>query len=305
MIGAVCKRVGALVETGHDVVFLTADIGGDGIDSLAARIGDRFIDMGIAEATMIGAAAGFGLSGTTPVIYGLATFLSRRALEQIKIDLLANDLGGIVLGGASGTTLSALGPTHSAHDDIALMRSLGDVSIFSPRNGAQAADALSMAVAARRLCYVRLAPEPDQAGAAAAFGDGVFDLVTAGDNVALLTTGPCLPATRAAREQLAALAAIRPAVIHLKAIYPLDRENIISLLLGYELIVTVEDHLRSGGLGSVIGEMIAESPGRMKLIRIGAVVRGHDLFWSDGKFSNISLEQTIIYSIRTEMERIR
>lgn len=303
MIRAICEQIEQLIAGGDDLVFLTADIGGDGVDALAKIIGARFIDVGIAEATMIGVAAGFGLSGTSPIIYGLASFVTRRAFEHIKVDLVANDVSGVILGGASGATLGALGITHVADDDVALMRSLGDIAIFSPRNASQASDALRFALSTHKLCYIRLSPDRGSGQNKIAFGDGSPDIIGSGENVAILTSGPCVQAALGARATFQARGKASPAVIHLRTIHPLHQQDILPLLSQYTSIITVEDHRRDGGMGTNIAEILADCRSSKGLIRIGILPDAGRISWTDGHSMSASLETLIIESTLNEMEK--
>ena len=125
------------------------------IRGLPARLGDRFIDVGICEQTMIGAAAGLALRGRIPVCHALATFLTLRAFEFIRTDVGIARLPVKLVGAVPGFLSEANGPTHQAIEDIALMRAIPGMQIVCPADEAELLAAMPAVLASDAPCYVR------------------------------------------------------------------------------------------------------------------------------------------------------
>jgi transketolase len=117
---------------------------------------ERFIDFGIAEMTMIGAAAGLALGGRKPIVHALAAFLTARAYEFIRNDIGIPSLPVIMVGGVPGILSEANGPTHQAIDDISLMRTVPGISIFVPSDTDELVDALPQLINYKKPIYVRM-----------------------------------------------------------------------------------------------------------------------------------------------------
>src|SRR3974390_3737929 len=133
--------VSALSEAAREdarLVFLTADLGYKIFDSFAPEFGGLFIDVGVAEATMIGAAAGLALGGMRPFVYSIAPFATLRCLEQIRDDLCYHSLPVTVVGVGGGYSYGPNGATHHALEDIAVMRALPGMTVVCPGDPVEA-----------------------------------------------------------------------------------------------------------------------------------------------------------------------
>src|SRR5215471_13240241 len=143
-----------LADRDRRIVVMTAE-NRAAIRGLPARLGDRFIDVGICEQTMIGAAAGLALRGRIPVCHALATFLTLRAFEFIRTDVGIPGLPVKLVGGVPGFLSDANGPTHQAIEDIALMRAIPGMQVFCPADETELVAALPAVVASPAPCYLR------------------------------------------------------------------------------------------------------------------------------------------------------
>jgi transketolase len=143
-----------LAQEDERVVVMTAE-NRAAIRNLPRCWGQRFIDVGISEQTMIGVAAGLSLRGRRPVCHALATFLTLRAYEFIATDLGIPNLPAVLVGGVPGFLSDANGPTHQAIDDVALMRTIPNVRVVCPADEHELADALPELIAQGSPCYVR------------------------------------------------------------------------------------------------------------------------------------------------------
>src|SRR2546430_13615449 len=125
------------------------------IRNLPPQLGERFIDVGIAEQTMIGAAAGLALRGRVPIVHALATFLTLRAFEFIRDDVGIARLPVKLVGGVPGFLSDGNGPTHQAIEDIALMRGIPNMQVFAPASMDGLASTLPNILASPEPCYIR------------------------------------------------------------------------------------------------------------------------------------------------------
>src|SRR6185369_17010572 len=128
------------------------------VRNIHAHLGNRFIDTGIAEQTMIGMAAGLALRGRIPVVHALAAFLTMRAFEFIRTDVGIARLPVKLVGGVAGLLSEANGPTHQAIEDLALMRGIPGMQIFCPADEDELVQALPAILASPQPCYVRHTP---------------------------------------------------------------------------------------------------------------------------------------------------
>jgi transketolase len=236
-----------------ELLVMTAENRGS-IRGIPSRLGDRFIDVGICEQTMIGMAAGLALRGRVPVTHALATFLTLRAFEFIRTDVGISGLPVIMVGAVPGFLSEANGPTHQAIEDLALMRGIPGMQVVCPADGEELVAALPALVASRKPAYVRyyagepvVAHQPYEIGRAEVHGDG--------DDVSILVCGFLLGEALAAQKQLAALG-IGARVVSMRSLKPLDREAVLAAAKS-KLVVTVEDHFLTGGLFTAVAETLA------------------------------------------------
>lgn len=225
------------------------------IRNLPSVLGERFIDIGIAEQTMIGAAAGLALRGRVPVVHALATFLTMRAFEFIRTDVGIACLPVKLVGGVPGFLSEANGPTHQALEDVALMRSIPNVCVFCP------ADEQDLVIGLRRVLesphpfYVRHNPLPTVMEHDPDFEISRAEVVSDGTDVSILVYGMLFAQAYEAMSLLEAQGtSVR--LINLRAVKPIDAPVILSAARQTRLVVTLEDHFLTGGLFSIVGEIL-------------------------------------------------
>jgi transketolase len=230
------------------------------IRALPEALGPRFIDFGIAEQTMVGAAAGLALRGRIPVAHALATFLTLRAYEFIRTDVGISGLPVKLVGGVPGFLSEANGPTHQAIEDVAILRAIPGMQIVCPADEAELVAALPAVLASPQPCYLRFVSRPTSAAVAhhAPYALGQAEQLRPGGDVTLLSYGLLVSETAEAAQKLAARG-IDARVINLRTLVPLDAEAILRAARETPLLVTVEDHLRVGGLASIVAELLVEA----------------------------------------------
>ncbi|GAA4638928.1 transketolase family protein [Actinoallomurus vinaceus] len=249
---------------------LDSDTGLFDVDAFAAVPG-RYLNLGIAEQSLMGTAAGLAASGKTPFVTTMAAFAATRALEAIKIDIVYNALPVRIVATHGGLAAGHLGPTHHALEDLAVMRALPGLTVVVPADAAQAEAAIRQSAALPGPVYVRLGRKatPDVGGGAFEIGRAQWLRPAArpGD-VAIIACGPhpVLAALRAA-DRLKARG-VRAIVLNLHTLRPLDVDAVVAAVAGTAGAVTVEEHWRSGGLGGAVAETLAEhAPARV--LRVG------------------------------------
>jgi transketolase len=218
------EKIADLASRNKDLIVLTAENRAS-IRNLPALLGERFVDVGICEQTLIGAAAGLALRGRTPIVHALAAFLVLRAFEFIRTDVGIPGLPVKLVGGAPGFLSEANGPTHQAVEDIALLRSIPGMKIFCPADEEEMIQGLPMVVESRSPWYVRF-----NASKAAVthshFEAGKAEVISQGSDVAILVYGFLLAeAVRAASILEDEGVSVR--LINLRTVVPIDEEAIM------------------------------------------------------------------------------
>lgn len=235
------------------VVVMTAE-NRAAIRNLPEQLGQRFIDVGISEATMIGAAAGLALRGRIPVTHALATFLTLRAFEFIRTDVGIPNLPVKLVGGVPGVLSDGNGPTHQAIEDISLMRGIPNMNIFAPADADELVAGLPAVIASPAPWYIRYNAVPATVEHRP-FEIGVAETFGSGSDVAIITYGFLFGEALAAREVLESKG-ISVRLINLRTVKPVDEEAILAAAEETGMIVTVEDHFLTGGLYSIIAEIL-------------------------------------------------
>lgn len=223
------------------------------IRGLPPVLGGRFIDFGIAEQTMIGAAAGLALRGRTPVAHALATFLIFRAYEFVRDDVCIPGLPVKLVGGVPGFLSDGNGPTHQAIEDVALMRGLPNMQVFTPSDEVELLQGMPKVLASGKPCYIRYCGVPAVVEHQP-FELGKAEVLSEGKDVTLLTYGFMLRETVAAKKVLESKG-VSVRLVNLRMPKPADEQAIVEAVKATPMVVTIEDHFLTGGLWSILGEV--------------------------------------------------
>lgn len=252
--------VGELAEKDERVVFIGSDLGLGTMKEFQERFPDRFFMEGISEANLIGMAAGMAMEGKIPYVNTIATFFVRRAFEQVCLDLGLHNLPVRLIANGGGLVYGPLGPTHEAFDDIALMRSIPNMSIVVPSDANEMRRLMPGTLERQGPIYIRLAKGHDPIVSkddwGFAFGD--WYEYQEGNDLLLITTGIGLNLCIEASEKLKS-SGIDCGIVHLPTLKPFDPGKCMDFLKRYPVVITVEEHLLSGGLGTLVAETIAEN----------------------------------------------
>jgi transketolase len=246
----------ALAAVRPDLIVMTAE-NRAAIRNLPPLLGDRFIDVGICEQTMIGAAAGLALRGRTPIAHALATFLVMRAFEFIRTDVGIGNLPVKLIGYVPGFLSDGNGPTHQALEDVALMRGIPHMQVVCPADEEELIAALPAILDSRSPCYVRFNSMRPAVSHTAPFEIGRAELLAAGaeGGVTLLTYGFLLREVEAAR-LLLEQSGVPVALLNMRSLKPIDEAAVLAAARRSRLLVAVEDHFQTGGLWSIVAEVM-------------------------------------------------
>lgn len=244
------------------VVALGADITASvGVNLFAGQFPERFFSMGIAEQNCIGVAAGLALMGKIPVFTTYAAFSAMRTTDQIRISVCYNNLHVIIGGAHAGISVGPDGATHQALEDIAVMRSLPNMTVLSPCDATQAG---ILTIEAINNCYgpvyIRFGrePVPDFTNPEAETRIGKAQRLREGLDLTIIATGIMVwHALRAA--DILQQEGIHARVVNMHTIKPVDKEEIIKAASETGFIITAEEHQIIGGLGSAVAEMIVQN----------------------------------------------
>lgn len=260
----------ALLAADDRLLVLTAE-NRAAIRNLPARIGGRFVDVGICEQTMIGMAAGLALRGRVPVVHALATFLTMRAFEFIRTDVGIAGLPVKLVGGVAGFLSEANGPTHQAIEDIALMRAIPGMEIFCPADNAELVAGLPAVLASPAPTYIRFNARPSTL-AHVPFAVGRAEVLSVGRDLGVLCAGLLVPEAAAACAALRA-SGIAARLVNLRMLAPIDEEALLVAAESCRLLVTVEDHLLVGGLYAAVAEILQRHRLNVPLVPLGLDAR--------------------------------
>lgn len=258
MRNAFIRGLTALAEKDPSVVFLTADLGFKLFDDFAARFPGRFMNVGVAESNMIGVAAGLALGGYRPFVYSIVPFATLRCFEQIRNDVCYNQVPVTIVGVGGGFAYGPNGPTHHATEDIAVMRSLPNLTVVCPGDPVEAELAVLAIGEQQGPAYLRLgrAGDPVVHTTKPHFRLGEAITLRRGADCSLISTGGMLPVAIAAAELLRGEISCR--VVSMHTVKPLDGIALRDCCRETQALFTLEEHSRIGGLGSAVGEWLAE-----------------------------------------------
>lgn len=272
-----------LVEAGRAdsrVVALAADLKGSlKMDAFAAEFPERFIQCGIAEGNMVGAAAGLAIAGKIPFCGSFAEFISGRVYDQVRQEVAYGHTNVKLASSHAGITLGEDGATHQTMEDLALMRALPGMTVLVPCDYNQTVRATVAAARFEGPVYLRFGrpsvpnfTDPDEE-----FEIGKIYCLNEGSDVTIVACGHMVWEALQAAEALEA-EGISAEVLNVATVKPLDTDTIIASARRTGAVVVAEEHNAAGGLGEAVAAALASAcPTKM------AFVNGKDLFGQSGK----------------------
>lgn len=273
-----------LAEKDSDVVSLVSDNGLIVYDDFRRDFPERYYNFGIAEENMVAAAAGMASCGKIPFAYTISAFIAYRAYEFLRNDVCFQNQNVKLIGIGSGMTYSTLGPSHHTTEDIALLRSLPNLTVFSPATKAEVRWMMQEAYQIKGPVYIRLSNNteeyyPDHVK----FCLGQPAQVKPGRDLTLLVTGTIINEVMQAAERLEK-DGISAQVVSVHTLKPFDIKSIVQIVLQTGYFVTVEEHNVIGGLHSAVAQAMAQEYIMVPNLAIGL----SDTFASDyGTLNNV------------------
>ncbi len=271
------NKITELAKDDKNIILITGDLGFGVLDCFQKKYPTRFINAGIAEQNMAAVAAGIALEGNTVFIYSIGNFPTLRCIEQIRNDICYHNANVKILAVGSGFAYGTLGMTHHATEDLAIMRTLPNMRVFTPCDFVNAEAIAEDICKIQGPCYVRL----ERGGEKQVFTKeenfmiGKLKELRKGSDIAIIAIGTVINEALKAADDLK----YQNKNISVYSVYtlkPLDKQEILNIAKKHKYILTIEEHQIVGGLGSTISEIIAESGIAIKVIRLGL----HDEFTS-------------------------
>lgn len=268
---AFAEELAALAQRDPRVVAVCNDsVGSSNLVAFRKAFPDRLVNVGIAEQNMVGVAAGLANAGMRPFVCAASPFLTGRALEQIKADIVYSDFPVVLCGMSPGMAYGELGPTHHSIEDLAWMRATGDLAVVVPADPTETRAAMRWALASDRPSFLRIgrtkvpAVSPDGQG----FELGRAVTLREGNDVALVAIGTMVSRALEAAARLAERG-INARVVNAASVKPLDEATILAAARETRGIVTIEEAVVQGGLGSAVAELVSQQhPTRMRILGV-------------------------------------
>ncbi|MFM7019182.1 MAG: transketolase family protein [Aquirufa sp.] len=226
------------------------------VRNLPSVLGDRFVDTGITEQTMLGAAAGLALRGRIPVVHALAAFLTMRAFEFTRTSVGIANLPVKMSSFIPGVLSDGNGPTHQAIEDISIMRGIPGMEVYAPADAQDLVDMLPTIWATPNPSYVRINTRPAKYDHAP-YEHGKAEVIAKGDDLTIVTYGFMFEASLEAQRKLTENG-FSVGLINFRSLKPFDGEAIRSLIGQTKQIISIEDHFITGGLFSILAEFLVK-----------------------------------------------
>ncbi|MES2796593.1 MAG: transketolase C-terminal domain-containing protein [Bacteroidota bacterium] len=235
------------------------------VRNLPISLGNRFIDTGITEQTMIGVAAGLALRGRIPVVHALASFLTMRAFEFVRTDAGIPSLPIKLSGFIPGFLSDGNGPTHQAIEDISLMRGIPNMTVFAPADEQDLLIMLPKIWNSMNPAYTRINTRKSNYQHESIFEIGKAEIVQKGFDITILVYGMLFEQAILAMEILEKQGK-SVGLVNMRCLKPVDETVILEVVGNCETIVTLEDHFLIGGLYSIVAETLLKHQKTGKVI---------------------------------------
>jgi transketolase len=265
MRNAFAEEITQLGGSDRRIVLLSGDIGNRLFDKYKLDNQERFINCGVAEANMIGVAAGMALSGLRPVIYTITPFTTTRCYEQIRNDICYHNVPVLIVGTGSGLSYAELGPTHHSCEDLAIMRVLPSMTVLAPCDSVELRSLLRAAFNHDGPIYMRIGKKGEpiiHSNPTPPITIGRAVCVREGKDVCLLAAGTIMSEVVQAADRLTEKG-ISTQILSFHTVKPLDTSRLLASFSNFPLVGIVEEHNRIGGLASSVAEWLADHRGTL------------------------------------------
>lgn len=251
------------------VVSLVADNGLIVYDDFRRDFPNRYFNFGIAEGNMVAAAAGMANCGLIPYCYTINAFLAYRSYEFIRDDICFQNQNVKIVGIGTGLAYSTLGPSHHTTEDIGLLRSIPNLTIFSPSTRSEVKWMMQESYDINGPVYIRLGNNnQDFYATNPKFEIGVPAVVKEGTDITIMTTGPVLNEVMMASDLLLQ-AGINAEILSVHTLKPFNSERISDMATATDKLVVIEEHNVIGGLYAAIAETLVENNKSVHVLKIG------------------------------------
>jgi len=254
MRNSIVNRLEELAENDPNIMFLVGDLGFGVIESFQKKFKKQFINVGVAEQNLTGVATGLGLLGKKSITYSIGNFNTLRCLEQIRNDALYHNVNLTIVSVGGGFSYGQLGYSHHATEDYGILRTLPNMTIFTPGSREEAIVSIEEALALDGVCYLRIDKShffEENHSIGNPFNTNPRELIT-GDETVIIGVGGILDEGFKAIEHFKNNKNI--GLISIPKIKPLDYSLLVPLLKKYKNIITIEEHNLLNGLSAIIKE---------------------------------------------------
>lgn len=260
------------MKTDERIFFLTGDLGYSVLEKMEEEFPERLINVGVAEQNMMGVASGLAMTGKKVFVYSIIPFVTMRCFEQIRNDICFHNLDVTILGVGAGLSYGVLSNTHFALEDMAILRPLPHISIFSPADETEAILGITYLHKKHQgPVYFRIGKKKEpvifEKPYYFQYGKGVR--LSSGDDIVIFTTGVLCKNAQEAALQLQKTHRIASTIVHIHTVKPLDEAIILSSSKKKKAAFVVEEHGEIGGLGSAVAELLSEKGYPSPVKRIG------------------------------------
>lgn len=254
-----------LAENDKNVILITGDLGFGAFESFEEKFPLQYFNVGIAEQSMIGIASGLAKAGKKVFVYSIGNFITLRCLEQIRNDAIYHELNVNLVCQGGGFTYGALGMTHHATEDLAIMRALPEICIVAPSNSIHAKQAVKSLCEMKGTTYLRLEKESNMIATSDNFLLGEPVYIEEDSDFLIIAIGGIVSEALEAKRILED--SVKISILDFHTLRPFDELYVINILKKYKVVITLEEHQGNGGLGSIISEILVDAEISLRLKR--------------------------------------
>lgn len=265
---ALFDEIYEIASKDKDVIFISADTDAFTLRKFKADFPEQYMDIGIAEQNMIAVASGLALCGKKVFIYSIIPFITLRCYEHIKVNICSMNLPITIIGLGSGFSFAYDGPTHHAVCDVAVMRTLPEMTILNPAEQVSAKASAQITYELGSPTYIRL----DKGRWPRIYDEGMrpasLSVVKSGERICIISTGTMTHRAIEVAKELKQKFGIDVAVMDVFQLKPFEiSSSFLEVLLNFN-VVTLEENVLTGGLGSLISEILTDHQWNIPLLRI-------------------------------------
>ncbi len=295
------NKITEMAQENDNIMVVTADLGYSVLEEFRDLYPSRYFNVGISEQAMASIASGMALEGNVVITYSIGNFSTLRCIEQIRNDICYHNANVKIVSVGGGFSYGQLGMSHHATEDIAMMRVIPGMKVLVPSDPEEAVAAAEYAISTDGPCYIRLAKnrEPKLYDKIDYKLNKMYRLKSGSGKIALISCGPILKNVISAAERLKT-DNISLDVYSSPCISPLDTSSLKEIADSHDLILTVEEHSVTGGLGGAVAEAVSGYLGRKPILhRLGlqncfaSVVGDHDYLCEQYGISAEKISDTV------------